>query len=72
MKKFTQQEIANKLGITHSAVSQWFSGKTYPDIKKAFRLKDEFGIPLNAWRDISAYKNSTPSKGTITSLQGEH
>lgn len=62
MKKFTQIEIANKLGITHSAVSQWFSGKTCPDIKKAFKLKDEFGIPLNAWRDIVTYKKNTTSK----------
>ena len=33
----TQEELSEKLGITHVAVSRWESGKSFP---KAKRIKD--------------------------------
>lgn len=62
MKKKTQNEIALRLGVTHSAVSQWFNGKTEPKLKNVFVLKDEFQIPLNAWRDIKSYLQDNNTK----------
>ena len=62
MKKFKVTKIAKSLNVSHSAVSQWLSGKTNPDIKNIFLMKDKFNIPLNAWRDISSYVNNTTTK----------
>jgi len=69
MKTLKVNKIAKTVGVTHSAVSQWLSGKTNPDIKNIFLMKDKFGIPLNAWRDIRSYINNTKSKEATTSLQ---
>lgn len=62
MKTIKVNKIAQSLGVTHSAVSQWLSGKTNPDIKNIYRMKDKFGIPLNAWRDITTYVNNSKQK----------
>ena len=69
MKKIKVNKIAQSLSVSHSAVSQWMSGKTNPDIRHIYLMKDRFGIPLNAWRDIRSYVNNTKSKGATTSLQ---
>jgi len=55
MKKLKVTEIAKKLEISHSAVSQWFSGITKPTIDKALILEDEFSIPVTAWRNIKSF-----------------
>ena len=55
MKKINRLEIQEKLNVSHSTVSQWFSGTTRPTADKMFKLKDECGIPLEAWRDMKAY-----------------
>ena len=71
MKRKKQIEIATKLGISHSAVSQWFSGSTKPTADRMFQLEDEFGIPLSAWRDIKSYiKNNTPQPTKSTTTKG--
>lgn len=60
MKKIKVVEMAQKLNISHSAVSQWFKGTTKPTADNMFLLEDNFQIPLSAWRDIKSYlKNDT-------------
>ncbi len=60
MKKIKVIDISKKLGVTHSAASQWLSGATKPTADKMFLIEDFFGIPLSAWRDIKSYlKNDT-------------
>lgn len=59
MKNIKIVEISQKLNISHSAVSQWFSGITKPTANKMFLLEDHFQIPLSAWRDIKSFINST-------------
>ncbi|HHX19642.1 MAG TPA: helix-turn-helix transcriptional regulator [Clostridiaceae bacterium] len=43
----TQTELANVIGVTQTSVSQWESGRNYPDIKTAKRLADIFGATLD-------------------------
>jgi len=66
MKKINRMEIQKFLNISHSTISQWFGGKTKPTADKMFKLEDEFGIPVSAWRDIKSYLNNhTPSKNNV-------
>jgi len=55
MKKINCTKIGQSLGVSHSAVSQWFSGKTLPTIDKAFKMEDIYQIPISAWRDIRPF-----------------
>ena len=46
-KKLTQEELANKLGITYKAVSKWECGKGLPDVSLFEPLCHELDITLN-------------------------
>ncbi len=72
MKNINRKEIQKTLNVSHSTVSQWFSGITKPTADKMFKLKDEFNIPLEAWRDIKLYlqENNTKSKKSEQVLKG--
>ncbi|OCL99547.1 helix-turn-helix protein [Aliarcobacter thereius] len=73
MKEFKITKISKDLNITHSAVSQWFSGKTKPSIGNATKMNKLYSIPFEAWEDIKSYldENITSSK-VINQLQKEN
>ena len=64
MKTLNRKEIQIKLDVSHSTVSQWFSGITKPTADKMFTLEDEFGIPVHAWRNIKSYLQENDTKQT--------
>ena len=66
MRKINRVEIQKSLQITHSTVSQWFNGVTKPTADKMFKLEDEFGIPLHAWRDIKSYLQENDTKQKVS------
>jgi len=39
-KNYTQEKLANKLGITQIAVSKWVCGKTVPTSKNVMRIAE--------------------------------
>ncbi|HHV42991.1 MAG TPA: helix-turn-helix transcriptional regulator [Clostridiaceae bacterium] len=43
----TQAQLAEKLNVTQTSVSQWESGRNFPDIKTARKLADYFGASLD-------------------------
>ncbi|MGI6157615.1 MAG: helix-turn-helix transcriptional regulator [Saccharofermentanales bacterium] len=43
----TQSELAEAIGVTQTSVSQWESGRNYPDIKTAKRMAEMFGASLD-------------------------
>ena len=45
---FSQEEIAEKIGISRQAYSKWESGATVPDIEKCKHLADTYGVTLDA------------------------
>ena len=55
MKKVKQILTAKELKVSHSAVSQWFSGTTTPKFKHMSEMERIFKIPLTAWKDIKSY-----------------
>ncbi|MBQ8316268.1 MAG: helix-turn-helix transcriptional regulator [Lachnospiraceae bacterium] len=46
-KNVTQEQIAEVLGISVTAVSKWERGETYPDITLLFPLAHYFGVSLD-------------------------
>lgn len=46
-KHMTQQELADKLGITDKAISKWENGRSMPDISLLESLTKELDITIN-------------------------
>lgn len=75
MKLIKITKIAQDLHVTHSAVSQWFSGTTLPKYKYMLEMSNTHNIPFTAWSDIKSFitddyiNNNTP-KTTTKSIKG--
>ncbi len=45
---FTQEEVAEKLGVSRQAVAKWENGDTTPDIEFCIQLAELYGTTLDA------------------------
>lgn len=45
--KITQDELANRMGVTRQAVSKWETGTAVPDIELLVQLSELYGISIN-------------------------
>lgn len=64
----TQQELANKLGVTYQAVSKWENGKNMPDLTILKHLCEEFNIDLNDFLSGKQKSSKKISKKKIVSI----
>ncbi len=47
MRSLTQEDIAEKVGVSRQAVAKWESGETIPDLEKCRILAKVFGVSLD-------------------------
>jgi AbrB family looped-hinge helix DNA binding protein len=45
--KYTQEEIAEKIGVTRQAVAKWENGETVPDINNCVALAEIYKVSLD-------------------------
>ena len=45
---FSQEEIAEKIGISRQAYAKWETGTTVPDIEKCMRLAETYGVTIDS------------------------
>lgn len=45
---YSQEEIAEKIGISRQAYAKWESGQTIPDIEKCSLLASEYGVSIDS------------------------
>ena len=48
IRGYSQEEIAEKIGISRQAYAKWESGKTVPDIEKCRLLAEEYGVTIDS------------------------
>lgn len=48
MHGYSQEEIAEKIGISRQAYAKWESGATIPDIEKCSCLAEMYGITIDS------------------------
>lgn len=58
-KKITQEELANKLGVTEKAISRWETGRGTPDISLLIPLSKELKIEVSELLNGEENKNIT-------------
>ncbi len=64
--QLTQEDIADKLGVTRQSVAKWESGETVPDLDKCKLLADTFGVSLDDLANYESDENfglGVPPKG---------
>ena len=66
MKQMTQEDVAEKVGVTRQAVAKWEAGETIPDLEKCRCLAELFGVSLDDLTNFEPKDNlglSVPPKG---------
>ena len=53
LRRMTQEDLAEQVGVTRQAVAKWESGATVPDLEKSRRLAELFGVSLD---DLANYE----------------
>ncbi len=62
----TQEELAEKVGVTRQALAKWEAGETNPDIEKCRILASVFGVSIDElanYRKDENYGLEVPPKG---------
>lgn len=58
--RYTQEEIADKVGVSRQAVAKWENGETIPDINNCIALSELYGVTLD---DLVNYNEESDSIG---------
>jgi len=53
MRKMTQEDIAEAIGVTRQSIAKWESGETIPDLEKCRLLAELFELSLD---DLANYE----------------
>lgn len=66
IKQLTQEDVADKVGVSRQAVAKWESGETVPDLEKCRLLAELFGVTLDDLANFEPEENfgmGVPPKG---------
>lgn len=65
LNQFTQEEVAEKVGVSRQALAKWENGETLPDIEKCSLLAELYDVTLDSLVNYSKkdYKLNVPPKG---------
>ncbi len=68
--ELSQEELADKIGVSRQTLSKYETGESLPDIEKCKLLADVFGVSID---DLLNYdSNSNESMGLAVPPKGKH
>lgn len=59
-KQMTQEEVAEKIGVSRQALAKWERGETLPDIERCRALAEIYGVTLDALVNYSEREEGLP------------
>lgn len=65
--KFTQEEVAEKIGVSRQAVAKWEMGETVPDLKNCMALAELYQVTLD-----DLVRHDTKETGIPIAPKGKH
>ncbi|WP_026528049.1 helix-turn-helix domain-containing protein [Butyrivibrio sp. VCD2006] len=68
INNLSQEELAEKLGVTRQTISKYETGESLPDIEKCAMLADVFGVSVD---DLINYKKEE-NLGLAVAPKGKH
>lgn len=65
LSRRTQEEVAERIGVSRQALAKWESGETLPDIERCRLLAQLYGVSLDGLvsHDGSAFNLPVPPRG---------
>jgi len=58
LNNMTQEELAEKVGVSRQTLSKWETGESSPDLDKARQLADALNVSLD---ELTTYENTDPN-----------
>lgn len=58
LNKMTQEELADRIGVSRQAIAKWESGETVPDLENSRRIAETFRVSLD---DLVNFSSGIPS-----------
>lgn len=59
INKFSQEEVAEKIGISRQAYAKWEKGETIPDVERCRKLAELYGTTIDALVQFEGKVGST-------------
>ena len=70
LNNLSQEEIAEKIGVSRQTLSKYETGESLPDIERCKQLADLFGVTMD---DLISYeKNDSDNLGYAIPPKGKH
>lgn len=69
LRQLTQEDVAERVGVSRQAVAKWEAGETVPDLDKCRVLADLFGVSLD---DLANYEPGEGNLGLGVPPKGKH
>ena len=70
LNNLSQEDIAEKIGVSRQTLSKYETGESLPDIERCKQLADLFGVTID---DLISYeKNDNDNLGYAIPLRGKH
>ena len=69
LRGFSQEELANMIGVSRQTLSKYETGESLPDIEKCRLLADTFDVTID---DLIMYDKSGDSMGLAVPPKGKH
>ena len=70
LNNLSQEEIADKIGVSRQTLSKYETGESLPDIERCKMLADLFGVTMD---DLISYeKNDSDNLGCVIPPKGKH
>lgn len=60
LNQLTQEEVAEKVGVSRQALAKWESGETIPDVERCKLLADLYHVSLDDLANYSEKKSGLP------------
>lgn len=60
---YTQEQIAERIGVSRQAVAKWENGEAMPDVENIIALADIYEVTIDSLvRNIASYSGKSPEK----------
>lgn len=69
LNQLTQEELAEKVGVTRQAVAKWESGESEPSLDKCKLLAEAFNVSID---DLANYEPAEDNMGMGVPPKGKH